>query len=52
MNTRNSITSQDEKLVNMQMSTGYKSGLQKQLEKMVSMTMINNCCPNKGLLEA
>jgi len=27
MNTRNSITSQDEKLVNMQMSIGYKSGL-------------------------
>ena len=32
-NTRNSITSQDEKLVNMQMSIGYKSGLQKQLKK-------------------
>jgi len=44
MNTRNSITSQDEKLVNMQMSIGYKSGLQKQL-KMVSMTITNNCCP-------
>jgi len=44
MNTRNSITSQDEKLVNMQMSMGYKSGLQKQL-KMVSMTITNNCCP-------
>src|SRR3990170_4639526 len=45
MNTRNSITSQDEKLVNMQMSIGYKSGLQKQLNKMVSMTITNNCCP-------
>jgi hypothetical protein len=44
MNTRNSITSQDEKLVNMQMSIGYKSGLQKQL-KMVYMTITNNCCP-------
>ncbi|MBM2835547.1 MAG: hypothetical protein HW406_2708, partial [Candidatus Brocadiaceae bacterium] len=43
-NTRNSITSQDEKLVNMQMSIGYKSGLQKQL-KMVFMTITNNCCP-------
>ncbi len=52
MNTRNSITSRDEKLVNMQMSMGYKSGLQKQLNKMVCMTIINNCCPNKGLLEA
>ncbi len=52
MNTRNSITSQDEKLVNMQMSMGYKSGLQKQLNKMVCMTITNDCCPNKGLLEA
>jgi hypothetical protein len=47
MNTRNSITSQDEKLVNMQMSMGYKSGLQKQLNKMVFMTITNNCCPKR-----
>ena len=45
MNTRYSITSQDMKLVNMQMSIGYKSGLQKQLKKMVFMAITNSCCP-------
>jgi len=51
VNSRISITPQGEKLENMKMSIGYKSGLQKQL-KMVSMTITNYCCPNKGLLEA